>query len=133
MPPSRIRGQSAIEFLILFGFAFFIFVVFLLAVETDISDEIKKERNLEINEVAIGAQREIYLAIEASDGYIREFEVPGKIANLNYEISIEDGLLYLRTSGENFATAVPVTNVTGEIKKGTNVIRNVGGKIFLNN
>ena len=94
MPPSRIRGQSAIEFLILFGFAFFIFVVFLLAVETDISDEIKKERNLEINEVAIGAQREIYLAIEASDGYIREFEVPGKIANLNYEISIEDGLLY---------------------------------------
>ena len=126
------NGQSSIEFLILVVSVLFFFVIFLLAVQTNISDKIKDKYYLEIRETALTVQDEINLALDSSDGYLREFNLPDKIINKDYIISLTSGFVYVRTNDEEFAIALSVGSVTGEIQKGVNFIRKTSGKVYLN-
>ena len=102
------------------------------ALQVSLADKTKQNANLEFRETALIVQDEIDLARGASHGYRREFDVPEKIAGFDYEISIEDGLVYLRTADNRYALAIDVGEVNGEIAKGSNVIENRGGEVFLN-
>ena len=93
---------------------------------------IKTGKNIEVREIALAVQEEINFASATTDGYYRKFELPQKVANMEYEINISNGQVYIRTQDGKFALALQVLNVTGEIKKGTNIIRKENERVFLN-
>jgi len=126
------KVQSAIEFVILVGVIFFFFISFLFAVQLNIYDKARDSRKLVIQEIALTMQDEINLAADSSDGYYRKFEIPEKVANLDYEINITAGTVYVRTINGKHALALPVTNVVGQPNITVNVIRKENGVVYLN-
>jgi hypothetical protein len=126
------KAQSAIEFVVLVGAVLFFFIAFLFSVQFNISDRTKENLNLAIQEIALSVQDEINLAVESSDGYFREFEIPEKAINLDYEVNIIENVVYVRTNDGKYAISFPVSNVSGDVQKGTNSIRRENGIIYLN-
>jgi len=126
------RSQSAIEFMILMGFLLFSFTVFFLIIQGNMADKLKEREGLSVKSIAITVQDEINLASEASDGYRREFKIPNNINGREYEINATEGVVYIRTLDRKYAMAFPVQNITGEVKKGDNVIEKENGEVKLN-
>ena len=127
------KGQSAIEFFILIGVVLFFFVVFLFAIESHGADKARERLNLAGRDIALSVQDEIIFASESSDGYMREFDVPDKMdGGVGYDINLIDGYVYLKSTDEKYALALPVLNVTGNINKGKNTIRKLNGIVYLN-
>lgn len=126
------KSQTAIEFVVLVALALFFFTGFFLAIQANMSEKIRQRQDLVIKDIAIAVQDEINLASQSIDGYSRKFEIPEKAGTRDYEINITEGLVYIRTTDGRNAMALPVTDVTGDVKKGTNVIKKENGEIKLN-
>ena len=126
------KGQSAVEFLILIGAILFFFVAFLYMINLNISDKLRENKDLTIQEIAFQVQDEINLAHESVDGYYRKFELPLNVLGSEYEINVTAGVVYVRTTNGKHAIALPVVNVTGDVLKGTNVIQKNNGVVLLN-
>ena len=126
------KAQSTAEFLILIGGVVFFFLVFLLAVQVNITDKTRENKNLVLQDIARSVQDEINLATDSSDGYYRNFTVPDKLINSDYQINVQEDFVYVRTTDNKYAIALPVANVTGDVQKGSNIIRKKNGKVFLN-
>ena len=63
-------------------------------------------------------------------GYRREFEIPEKINNVDYNITVSGDELSLEYKGLSIISSIP--NVTGNLTKGKNVIQNHDNVICLN-
>jgi len=129
---SRKKAQGSVEFIILIGFILFFFIAFLVIIQENIGDKTKERQNVLLGEVVKIVQDEINLAYESSEGYSRDFEIPDKINNQDYEINITAGDVYAVISGGKNAIALPVAEVNGEISKGLNHIKKEAGEIKLN-
>ena len=125
-------SQSAIEFMILVGFLLFAFTVFFLVIQGNMHDKLNEKDNLAVKSIVITVQDEINLAYQSSEGYYREFKIPEEVNGYEYEIKIIDGLVYLKTNDGKYATALPVQNITGDIKKGINIIKKENNEVKLN-
>lgn len=89
------------------------------------------EQNIAIaKDVLTNIQNEIFLATKVESGYARDFEVPQALNNVEYNISIINGDIILSYKNIDFLGALP--NVSGNIQKGENTVRNVDGKVCLN-
>ncbi len=128
----KLKAQTAIEFVILVSFILFFFTLFFIAIQGNSADKIRERQNLRIKEIALTFQNEIDLALESSDGYYREFRIPDEIDNKDYDISITEDMVYVRTQDNKYAIALPVAKVTGDAVKGSNIIRKENGEISLN-
>ncbi|MEK6895224.1 MAG: hypothetical protein AABX48_01770 [Nanoarchaeota archaeon] len=126
------KSQSSVEFMIVVAAGFFILVVFLIVLQSNILDKTKEKINLEMNQVAITVQNEINLATSASNGYKRTFILPSVVGGMNYTLNISGNILQISTTNGNFALGVSVLPVQGNIKKDSNIIRNQNGTVFLN-
>ena len=126
------KAQGAAEFIILIGFILFFFIAFFIVIQENIGDKTKERQNILLGEVVRMVQDEINLASESSEGYSRDFEVPSKINNQDYEINITGGEVYSVISGGKNAIALPVAEVNGEISKGINSIKKEDGEVRLN-
>jgi hypothetical protein len=126
------RSQSAIEFVILTGVLIFFFTIFFIVLSESGSERTIQKQKMDVEDVAIAVQNEINLALESSDGYNRNFKVPEDINGRDYEINIIEGLIYIKTSDNKNAMALPVQNVTGNISKGDNKITKKEGIVYLN-
>jgi len=126
------KAQSSIEFLILVGAVMFIFITFSLALQTTTLSKIKEKRALEVENLASIVQNEIALASSSLDGYERTFNIPQKIVNLDYTITLDTGIVYIATDDLSIALSLPTKEVTGQIQKGDNIIKKEGGEVLLN-
>ena len=126
------KHQTASEFLILAGVVIFFFTVFFMAVNENLSDKLRQKQTNSAKEVALTVQDEINLAFESIDGYYREFKIPEDINGIDFNISITEGLIYLVTDNGRDAIALQTAEVTGQPIKGINIIKKVGGIIYLN-
>lgn len=125
-------AQSSIEFAVIVAFIMFFFTAFFMVINENIADKTKERQNLGIKQTALVIQDEINLASKSSEGYSREFKIPEKINDKEYEINITERMVYARTSDNKSAIALPVQNVTGDVLKGLNRIRKINGMIYLN-
>ena len=126
------KAQSSVEFMILIGVMFFFFMGVLFVIYGNISDKNKANLDTLIVDLASSVKNEISIASTAGDGYTRSFNIPGLLIGNEYSISINASSIYVRTNDGKHAVALPVANVTGQIMKGDNVIKNVNGTVFLN-
>lgn len=130
MKNKRKRGQSAIEFVIIFGFVLFSFVVFFAIIQNNQAEKNKEKERIIVQNVALDVQDEINLAAESSDGYSREFKTPLNILGKDYEINITDNFIQVKM-GVHVIT-YKVFQVTGLIQKGPNIIKKENGTVYLN-
>lgn len=128
------RSQTAIEFVILVGFVLFFFTVFFLVIQGDISDKIREKTDLAVKEIVLTVQDEFNLALESTDGYFREFKLPGTANGKAYDIRINDNMVYVITQDNKNSIALPVAKVTivNQIQKGKNTLKKENGEVILN-
>lgn len=126
------KSQAGVEFIILIGTILFFFIAFFYVIQQSKTDEVYENRNNILRDVALIVQDEIGFATGSSDGYSRTFILPTKIGPLEYEISIVDKSVYVRTTNGKHAISLPVSDVTGDILVGENTIRKEDGEVILN-
>jgi len=126
------KAQSGIEFILILSALLFFVTLFLLAIQGNMQDKISRRENLRVSEIALTVQNEIDLALQSMDGYTRNFEIPKKAGNLDYEINIISGVVYINAGEGKHAMTLPVAEVVGNINISENTIKKIEGIIFLN-
>lgn len=126
------KGQSSVEFMILVGVVFFFFVSILFVIYGTVADRNRASIDTVVVELASSVRTEMTLASTAGDGYSRNFDIPNTLINNPYTISLNESYVYVRTNDGKHAVALPIVNVTGQIQKGPNTVRNINGSVFLN-
>lgn len=124
-----LKSQTAMEFIILAGFLLFFFIA-VLGVASSNAYDLNRERAIIIGEdLATKVQKEINLAARVVDGYSREFTLPAKLGQKEYNISIIGNEVII-TSGQNdFWRVIPP--VIGNITQGRNTINKTNGIIYI--
>lgn len=126
------KGQTSIEFVILVGAVLFFVVTFLFYLQTNVQENDQERVAFLLRDTALTVQEEINLASKSAEGYSRTFTLPQDIVGHNYTIQIVSGLAYIRTSDGKNALSFPVSNITGDVQKGNNVIQKSNGMVYLN-
>lgn len=115
-----VRGQIAVEFTIMFGFAVLIGLLFLLSANTLFAGVNEDQRRTAIDEVGYAIQDEIILATTVQDGYRRAILVPERADRFTYTLTSTTTAVTL-TSGATIITYAHPP-IIGQIQKGQNVI-----------
>ncbi len=126
------KGQSAIEFVILFSFMILIFAGFFVAIQAKIIDatERKDESYLaEINDLLIS---EFSLAERTKTDYHRYFSLPTSIQGNTYDVMLVDRYELVVTAGDKEYVDFLNTEVLGSLKIGRNEIHHVDGVMNVN-
>ena len=126
------RAQVSIEFIMIIGALLFFASIFILAIQENMGDRTYQRENILVKEIALIVQNEIYLALQSGNGYSREFELPQKAGNLNYEINIDSGIVYIKTTNSRHALTLQVADVVGDINITKNTIEKINGVLYLN-
>ena len=103
-----------------------------MGINESMSGKIKQERMNKVKEIAFTIQDEINLASKSTNGYSRTFDIPLDIDGKNYEAIITEEMIYIKTTDNKYATALPVQNTTGQPIIGENTIQKKEGIIYLN-
>jgi len=126
------RGQVAIEFIVLVGFMLVAFTIFFLALQENLSDKFSERQDKKVKEIAVTVKNEIDLAFHSSDGYRREFSLAPDVYGKDYNISVNESVVYVVTVDGKHAISFAVKEVTGNIQKPENVITKENGGVRLN-
>jgi hypothetical protein len=126
------RAQSAVEFMIIIAFAISFLIGIIVAIEASRSDKVQEERDKFMNQAALSIVDEINLASGSTDGYARQFKVPGSALGVEFNASIIEGSVYLRSYDGRHALAYEVQNVSGDLVIGNNLIERINGSVYLN-
>lgn len=126
------KGQSAAEFMIIIAFALFFLIGIIIAIEASRSSSIQTQRDKFMNEVALSIVDEINLAAGSTDGYARQFKIQGNALGVEFNASLVEGSVYLRSYDGKHALAYAVQNVTGDLIMGNNLIERINGSVYLN-
>ncbi len=124
------RAQTAIEFVIVVGLLTVFSTLFIITIHYQSSTFQTHKTLLKLNVIAENVQQELLLAASVKPGYNRSFTIPEKLFDKDYNITIQSGYVII-TQGELEASK-PVPQVVGNIVKGVNTIRNIGGVLYLN-
>lgn len=127
---TNIKGQGAVEFVVIIICALFFFVIFFAVVQSNISEKNSEKEEVVLQSVGLGLQKEIGFAFRSSEGYYREFDIPQNILGREYNINFTNSRIYV-SMGDFFAS-YSMLNVTGNVKKGKNIIKKENGSVFLN-
>jgi uncharacterized protein (UPF0333 family) len=126
------KAQVANEFIILFGFAVLVLMIFLYVMIDEVRS-IQSEKELEaIRDVGFFVQNELFIASIVNDGYYREFEIPILHQSLEYSININNNMLILVSQRNDIEQYFLIPKVEGNVTKGLNNISKIGGVIHLN-
>lgn len=127
----KLKSQSAVEFIFLASFMLLVVVGF-FAVTSSKMLEAREEGSKKIaQDIAEFAYREIEIAKSVNDGYTRNFTMPQTVNGVSYSINITDNReLAVNYSGYEYIKFL--SNVTGNITKGSNRISKRNGFVFMN-
>lgn len=118
------------EFIFIIGITVSIGII-LTSVVLEYYKDTRDTKNIDVaNGIVMDVEKEIFLATKVVSGYTREFEIPLKINNVDYDISLNGENIILTYGNMDIMGNIP--NITGEIVKGKNVIKNNNGNICLN-
>lgn len=126
-----VKAQFTMEFMLLFTFAFFMFLL-ILAIMTRFADsgidsmEIQKLEN-----IAEGVRRAVALAEESGTDFQSSIEIPRNIDGVPLGIILDDqvDIIYVKNNLTNHSIVMSIPDVTGSILPGCNIIRKTGGTV----
>ena len=128
----NLKSQSAIEFVVLASFMLFVILGF-FAITTSNMIQAREDSNRKTAEDIAGfVYREVEIAKSVNSGYLRIFSVPYSVNGIDYSINLTDNReLTVNYLGYEHVMFLPA-NITGNVTKGSNIITNSNGIIFLN-
>ena len=127
------KAQAAVELMIVMGFLLFFFIVFIGTIQGKMQEKTDEKKTIILKDIVKTVQEEIDLAVRSTDGYTREFKIPERIINSEYEISLFEGIVYAKTTDEKHAIAVNIKNITGDISnEEPNIITKQNGLVYMN-
>ena len=129
------RGQSAVELVILLSISIVIVLIFTLAI-APIEDRISAERrHILAKEVFMSAAAEMDSATISGDGYMRQFTVPARLRdNTNFTLFVNpeiQRIMIVWGQGNAIGMKMLTSNVSGNFTHGPQLIRNAGGTVII--
>ncbi|MBS3131187.1 hypothetical protein J4212_02025 [Candidatus Woesearchaeota archaeon] len=123
------KSQVATEFLVFVSIAMMISIVFTAASFSKAKELGSRKEFFLVKDTAAMIQNELTTASQVESGYYRTFEVPEKLGNKEYNITIKGRILTVWTESQAYSVGLP--NTTGKIAKGANSIRKEGNEVFI--
>jgi hypothetical protein len=133
MSISHTKSQVSIEFIIMF-FIFLLFTSSIMMMYIVKNEEIKERRvYLETQSVLTEIVMTINTAIVRGDGFSIELEIPDYIFNSDYSVVFNQSWVYIIVPNYNITLFRSTFSeaVSGNFEKGKNVIKNIGGELFV--
>ncbi|MBW3015325.1 hypothetical protein KY330_02810 [Candidatus Woesearchaeota archaeon] len=132
------RGQAAVEFAMGLSVLFFVFIVFMIIVTMRSAEQ--SEENLQRTMQAFEelVRSEVSLADYVQDGYTRTFTIPKTLHGWEYDLNnnpegegtfVNVSVVGLQEFQYGFLLG---SKVTGDLKKGDNILKKKDGVITLN-
>ena len=128
---SHRSGQAAVEFMIIFSAIIAILLAVLWASQSTIFSISEESRNAALEEALSSVKNALDRAYLAGDGYEENITLPYRIAGYDYEINISGNFLYANFSGTLKGKILLAENISGNLKKGENMIKNRGGGLII--
>ncbi len=127
---ARLKGQSAFEFMFIFGILLSAVVMgaWISGVRTaEISLEQKK---LEINDVMMTVSEKINTVWLEGEGFSTNLTLPGLIASTQYELNITKSSVSIKIGDDHYLGRIITNNVSGTlVKGGVSTLTNMGDYI----
>ena len=124
------KSQISIEFFIFLGLAFLIALAFEIASLDQLNDfRIQKESEA-VKDLALKLQKELLTAATVEEGYVRTFEIPNKLDNINYSLTTKNYTITVQSKNSLYIVSIP--RAIGNVSKGINIINKTGGVIYIN-
>lgn len=124
------KSQITTEFIVFSGIALIAAIVFISISLGQAKTLYETKEFLLVKDVALKIQNEVSIASYVEKGYTRNFEIPEKISNQDYNISIINNTLIVYTKTTLYSTRL--VNITGYLNKGSNTITKTNSRIHLN-
>jgi hypothetical protein len=126
------RGQLTVEFLILVSVLIIMFTIFTFS-EASLRERTSYIKSSEeIEELCEKIAFEINSAVKFGDSYKRNFYVDENIFGVSdFQISINTYSVFIDWDGRSTTCTISIKNITGEVKKGWNLIENINGIIYV--
>jgi len=130
-----LRGQSALELVVLLVMSLLIFLLFLISI-APFENSINMERKrILAKEMLMSAAAELDSAAIAGDGYERRLTISARLRdNTNFTLLADpetQSLMIIWGEGSALGMKVIVSNVSGQFIHGPNVIRNLQGTLVI--
>ena len=126
------KAQFAMEFFVLVGFMFLIFVGFIAITTTKILESKEKDREEIAEDITAFVKNEIVLAKSVTNGYSRTFSLPSRINGNTYTVEIIGNReLVVNYVDKEFLAFLP-ENICGDILIPNNEIDKENGVTCLN-
>jgi hypothetical protein len=132
------KAQTSMEFVILTGFMLLAFLSFYIVIQSKLVEANSENTDNAAIQAELLVVNELRVAESVTDGYYREFELPQKINDMNYNISIMSGVantpeIVIKYSNKERVYFVPQTYVSGlsNVSKGKNNISKDNGIILI--
>ena len=124
------KAQVSAEFFVFLGLAFLIAIAFEIASLDQLNDFRLQKENEAVKDLALKLQQELLVASTVEDGYVRAFQIPDNIENINYSLSTQNSTITVKSKNSLYIVSIP--KVVGNASKGTNTINKTGGVIYIN-
>ena len=125
------KAQLFTEFFIFLGLAFLIAIAFEIASVDQLNEFRAQQESDAVKDLALKLQREVFIAANVEDGYIRVFEIPDKLERVNYSLTtINNNTITVQSKNSLYIVAIP--RAIGNVTKGTNKINKTDGIIYIN-
>ncbi|MBS3096084.1 hypothetical protein J4480_01445 [Candidatus Woesearchaeota archaeon] len=124
------KAQITAEFYILLGIAFLIAIAFEIASLDQLNDFRKQKEEESVRDLALKLQKEVLVAANVEDGYVRVFQIPDKLDNIDYFLTVQNYTVNVKS--KNAFSIMPIPKAIGNMTKGANVINKTGGVIYIN-
>lgn len=126
------KAQISTEFYIFLGLAFLIAIAFEIASLDQLQDFRAQKESEAVKDLALKLQKEVLIAANVEDGYVRFFEVPDKLDNnINYSLTtLNFSIITVQSKNGFYLVSIP--RVFGNVTKGANKINKTNGIIYIN-
>jgi hypothetical protein len=128
-----VLAQVSVEFISLISLLF-IFLLLVAYYNSGLQLQLTSAKILkDAQAISDQVASEINLALRAGNGYSRIFFIPAKLyGSIDYTISVKDYFVVLSWKGGSTQSMILTKNITGELIKGRNSIKNINGVIYVN-
>jgi len=120
------RGQAVFEFVVWIGLSMMIGIFLLYLFSGNLSDQIDKKKDSQMNQLADNIRDELVLASDMNNGYIRNITIP---TNDDYTLNATKSYLTIDYDDKSLFRRVP--KYTGTITKGNLTIKKINEEIII--
>ena len=129
--PSRLKAQSSIEFILIFGLLLTVLAVGATVGWLRIYGISEANKNLEISKVLDDITSKINLAFLGGDGFQINLNVPKDISGQNYSVNIYNNNVVIIFENLTYSKTLLTQNITGNLSIGINNLLNEEGEILI--